>query len=1007
MSCFTRVFSYIRHTKKVTTIGLAALSLGAATFASAADLGGGAHTTIPKSEYDSYIVVMTQDPAIAYDGGIAGFPATKPGKNKKLNPKSAHVRKYTQMLNQSHNQVLSDCGVPTSDKRHDYNIALNGFAAKMSHDEAILAAKHKGVVKVMPDELRQKTTDNSPSFLQLDVRGGPYARGYNGEGVVVGVIDSGIWPEHPSFADDGTYGAPPIAPLDGSRFATCEFGNMAHNPEDALFTCNNKLIGARQMLQTYRSVIGAEPGEFDSARDEDGHGSHTASTAAGNSNVSASISGNDFGLVSGIAPRAHIIAYKGLGEGGGFGSDLAAAIDQAVADGVDVINYSIGSPSFAIGPDDVAFLFAASAGVMVATSNGNAGPAPATTGSPSSVPWLTSVGASTQDRTFQGAAVVDGVEYFGASITEGTADLPLVDSADAGSELCVPDELDPAVVSDKIVLCLRGDIARIEKSRAVQVAGGAGMILYNADDGQSQVTDTHYVPSVHINNTDGLAIKNFIDTAADPTGQITAGVFTVVDAPFMASFSSRGPNRLSSDLIKPDVTAPGVNILAGASPVTFQPAPLGELFQSISGTSMSSPHVAGIFALLKQARPDWSPAIAKSALMTTAHQNVNKEDNLTAADPFDMGAGHIRPGGRANRNKSSVFQPWLAYDAGLFEYAAFTCGADLGIFSAGDCDFLADLGVPADPSDLNLPSIGIGELAGSQTVVRTVTSVADQNGKQRYAVNVDAPPGYKVSVTPRSFRLQRGMSASYEVTITNVSAPTGEWRFGSLTWAARNGRVKVTSPIAVNGTVIAIPDQVAGAGEDGSASFDVKFGYNGAYTAAPHGLEPATVTDDNVEQDPDQAFDPDDGFSNTHAVDVSGAALLKFAIPPEATEADADLDIYLFGPDDALAATSTNGGTDEVIEVVNPADGTWTLHVQGWQAPGGDSDYRLYNWVVSATPGGNLSVDNPPTSATLGAEETIGVSWTGATAGQWHLGAVSHSDANGVIGLTKVEVDNR
>ena len=215
------------------------------------------------------------------------------------------------------------------------------------------------------------------------------------------------------------------------------------------------------------------------------------------------------------------------------------------------------------------------------------------------------------------------------------------------------------------------------------------------------------------------------------------------------------------------------------------------------------------------------------------------------------------------------------------------------------------------------------------------------------------------------------------------------------------------SPIAVNGTLFAGPDAVAGTGETGSTSFDVTFGYGGSYAAAAHGLVPATVTSDNVVQDPDQAFDRNDGFSNQYGFAVSGAALLKVAIPPEATEADADLDIFLYDPNGNFVAQSTNGGTDEVIEVVLPMDGTWTLYVQGWSAPGGDSDFDLYSWVISATPGGNMTVDSAPAAATLGATETIGVSWSGAAAGVWHLGAISHTGDAGLLGLTKIEVDNR
>ncbi|HFE65965.1 MAG TPA: hypothetical protein ENJ93_01770, partial [Chloroflexi bacterium] len=529
-----------------------------------------------------YIIVMRDEPLAAYTVDIPEIQAVE----------AANQAQYEVGLEASHDASLASAGVDLNNKLYSYKYALNGYAALVTEDQAAEIARQDGVVMVMPDELRQIQTDNSPSFLELDVRGGPWFKGVTGEGVVVGVIDTGIWPEHPSFADDGSYSAPPITLEDTPANPACNFGNTAWNAEDAPFQCNNKLIGARQFLETYKAFTGLTPREYDSARDDNGHGTHTASTAAGNSGVQAEIFGVDRGTVSGIAPRARVVMYKALGELGGYSSDLTAAIDQAVADGVDVINYSIGGGASLIGSDDLAFLFAADAGVFVATSNGNSGPGPYTVGGPASVPWITSVGASTQDRTFQGSAVLgNGAEYFGASITGGTDVLPLVDAADAGDELCAPGSLDPNVVAGKIVLCKRGAFARVAKSEAVDIAGGAGMILYNASDTQSQVTDNHFVPSVHINNTDGLAIKDYIANTANPTASINGGVFTPIPAPWMASFSSRGPNPVAEDIIKPDVTAPGVNILAGNTPTPELGAP-GELFQAISGTSMSSPHVA-------------------------------------------------------------------------------------------------------------------------------------------------------------------------------------------------------------------------------------------------------------------------------------------------------------------------------------------------------------------------------------------------------------------------------
>lgn len=959
---------------------------------------------VEKSEYGSYIVVMSLDPAIAYEGGIKKYAATKPGKGQKINPNSAHVRKYRQYLTGSHDQLMKAAGLKSSAKLHSYSVALNGFAARMSHQQAIKIARMAGVSQVLPDVLRQKATENSPSFLGLDAPAGPWLRGLDGEGVVVGVIDNGIWPEHASFADDGSYSASPVV-LDDSR-PNCEFGNTAHNPNDAPFTCNNKLLGARQMMDTYRFFIGADPDEFDSARDDDGHGTHTASTAAGNAGVPASVLGVERGIISGIAPRARVIAYKGLGKLGGFGSDLAAAIDQAVADGVDVINYSIGSSSFALGPDDIAFLFAADAGVFLAIANGNSGPGPATTGSPASAPWLTSVGASTQDRTFQGsAASSDGWEFFGASITGGTDELPLVDAADAGDELCNVGALDPGVVAGNIVLCKRGAIARVDKSKAVFQAGGAGMILYNANDGQSQVTDTHWVPSVHINNTDGLVIKDYIATAGAPVASIQGGESTQVDAPFMAAFSSRGPNRLSGDIIKPDVTAPGVNILAGHTPFPYEGGYPGELFQSISGTSMSSPHVAGIFALLKQAHPDWTSAMAKSALMTTAYQEVNKEDNATPADPFDMGAGHVNPGGKAN--KGSAFQPGLVYDAGFLDYLGFLCDADTSVFAdpAGTCGFLESIGVATDARNLNLASIGVAKLVGVGTVTRTVTSVASERGWRNYNVEVDAPPGYDVTVSPSSIRLKRGMSASYEVTITNVSAPIGEWRFGSLTWSDVTGHYTVRSPIAVNGSLLDAPAQVEGSGESGSSSFDIRFGYDGSYSAAPHGLVADAPTNGAIGQDPDQIYpSADDSPVGVQKIDfpVAGAAFVRWQM---VIPGDDDIDLFLENSSGTIIASSTNGGTDELIELTLPADDTYTMVVHGWSVPNAPLPYTLSYWAVPLASGGSLSVDAAPAAATLAATGTIDVSWSGLAGGTSYLGAVSHTGDVGLMGLTLVKVE--
>ncbi|MGD9092200.1 MAG: S8 family serine peptidase [Anaerolineales bacterium] len=856
--------------------------------------------------------------------------------------------------------------------------------------------------------MRYPDTDSAPGFLGLTGPAGAWQTGFDGEGVVVGIIDSGIWPEHPSFADDGTYPAPPVV-LDDSR-PNCEFGNMDANPNDAPFECNNKLIGARQMLDTYRYYQTLRTDEYDSARDDSGHGTHTASTTAGNAGVEASIYGIPRGTISGIAPRAHIIAYKGLGYLGGYTSDLAAAIDQAVADGVDVINYSIGGGAAGPGADEIAFLFAADAGVHVATSAGNAGPGAASLGNPGTMPWMTTVGANTQSRFFQGTVVLgDGSTYTGASITGGTDVLPLVDGESAtvdGDDRCLPGSLDSGVVAGKIVLCRRGGSARADKSRAVWMAGGAGMIMYNNSDVDNLASDSHWVPSVHIDQTPGLAIKAYI--ASDPaaaTAQIEDGVVSEWPiAPSMTIFSSRGPNPVAGDIIKPDITAPGTQILAGYSPTSYDAYDLpGEFFAAIQGTSMSSPIVAGAFALIAQAHPDWSPAMAKSAIMTTAYQDVVDNDRVSAADAFDFGSGHLNPGNAVH--KGSAFQPGLVYDAGLFEYAAFTCGMDWGVFTPGSCDFLESIGVPLEPYNLNVPSIGIAELPGSQTVQRTVTSVAQENGWRDYYVTVDAPDGYEVTVSPSSFRLKRGQTATYYVTVTNVSAPIGEWRFGSLTWHDETGHYDVYSPIAVRGALFSAPAEVAGSGETGSTSFNVNFGYTGSYTAAAHGLDAETITSDYVGQDPDQTYpSADDAPPGVLKYDfpIVGAAYARWEL---IIPGDDDIDLFLEDSGGNIIAQSTSGGTDELIELWLPADDTYTMVVHGWSIPNAPLAFDMSSWVVQLATGGNLSVDAAPASAVQGEVGTIDLSWTGAAAGT-NYGLVSHTGPSGLMGFTIINIHN-
>ncbi len=978
-------------------IALTAAALPALTVTTPAYAAG-------KGPVGSYIVVMRSDPLV------------RSVTTRQLGTPQAKGRRGA--MSAEHAKVVANVGLPATAKVADYTNSLNGFAVRATKEQAALLAKQADVALVMKDELRQKAAvaDDQQlgtirvgatglyDFLGLDGRGEAWSQGLTGEGVTVGVIDTGIWPEHPSFADDGSY--PAHAPLDDSTRSACDFGNTAHNAHDVAFTCNNKLVGARAFLDTYKANTGLTADEFDSARDDDGHGTHTASTAAGNRNVPARVFGVYKGRTSGIAPRAQVIAYKALGDGGGYTSDLVAAIDQAVADGVQVINYSIGGGAATVSPDTLSFLFAADAGVYAAVSAGNNGPAAATIGGPADVPWVTSVGANTHPTFYQGLIIAGGLILRGASITRSSVPARFVDAATAGNELCLADSLDPAKVTGAIVVCKRGGNGRIAKSAEVQRAGGVGMVLYNAVDVDTLFSDNFFVPSVMIDNAPGLRLKAWIAShSSRPYGMLVN--IGVGPAPFysptMAYFSSRGENPTAGDIIKPDVTAPGVQILAGATPYPTPGAePAGQLFQAIAGTSMSSPVVAGEYALLRQAHPDWSPAAAKSALMTTAFTRVRDNDRVTQAGPFAMGAGMARVGEPGH--KGSAFAPGLVYDAGINDYLGFLCAEGREAFGNPDatCARLAAAGVPTRAADLNLASIGIEALPGSATVTRTVTSVADAT--VTFRARVEAPAGYRVTVSPNRLTLAPGATAQFTVTMTNDgSAPLGTWRSGALTWVG--GDYAARSPIAVKAVALAAPSAVSGTGASGTAAVPVQFGFAGPYTATAEGLVATTHTPGTVAQDPDQTFpSADDGAGVVRVpYTLTGVGVARWALD---LPGDTDLDIYLFGPDGTEVARSAGGGTHELIQLDAPADGTYTMVVHGWAVGATPLDFDLRSWVVPVDDGdGSLTVSSGgSTAATVGGSHTVQLAWAGLTAGESYLGAVTHRNGSTVLSRTVVSV---
>jgi hypothetical protein len=707
------------------------------------------------------VIKLDYDAVASYAGGIADLAATSPRvTGKPLSGKSAAETRYTRYIKGVEADAVAGLrkAAPSIRFGSTLRTVYGGIAASLSAREIRAALKVDGVVAVQADDVRQLLTDSSSDFIdatavQEALGGRPDA----GEGVIYGNLDSGVWPEHPSFADQGHLGAPPPK-ADGTP-RTCDFGDNPLTPATDVFTCQDKLIGGRAFLATYLSNptrAAAEP--YHTARDSNGHGSHTASTSAGNVLASAPVFGVERGPINGIAPGAWLSVYKVCGISGCYASDSAAAVQQAVKDGVDVINFSIsgGTDPFT-DPVELAFLDAYAAGVFVSTSAGNDGPGAGTANHLS--PWVTTVAASTQTREFAStlsltASNGDTYTVDGASITAGAGPLPVVLSSAApySNNLCTAPA--PAgTFTGKIVACQRGTNARVEKGYNVFLGGAAGMILYNPTLADIE-TDNHWLPTVHL--ADGTDFKAFMTGHTGVTGSFTAGQPRDGEGDIMAAFSSRGPAGL---FLKPDVTAPGVQILAGMTPTPESPVegPPGEYFQSIAGTSMSSPHVAGAAILLADAHPSWTPGQLKSALMTTAIEDVLKEDLTTPADPFDFGAGRI--------DVDDASGVSLTFDETAQRY--FDLGGD-----------------PLSAIHLNLPSINVPVLPGEVTTTRTFKNIT--SGKIDVSLSGHAPAGSTIEVSPGKIKLDAGQSATFEVTITS-DAPLGDQQFGEIRLAVKKG----------------------------------------------------------------------------------------------------------------------------------------------------------------------------------------------------------------------------
>ena len=673
-----------------------------------------------------------------------------------------------------------------------------------------------------------------------------------GENIVIGVVDSGIWPQSKSFSDRNAQGQLIYQPF-GGRHGRCE--DSSADGSWSSDNCNKKLIWARHFNAAWggdAAIQAQRPWEFLSPRDYNGHGTHTSSTAGGNNGVQPTGPAAVFGPISGMAPRARIATYKALwstqdgSTASGFNSDLVAAIDQAVADGVDVINYSVGPsspPNTFLSPEQVSFLFAADAGVFVSAAAGNAGPGAGTVTNPG--PWITTAAAGTHNRSLLATVTLgNNAVYTGASAaTSAVGPVPIINSTAAGLSganatavrLCYTAEdqvtfgtgtgpaLDPALVAGKIVVCERGTNNRVSKSLAVQRAGGVGMVLVNVTP-NSLNADFHSIPTVHLADTDRAAVETYAATPGATATISKAFVDLQTPAPFIAGFSSRGPQLAGlGDLLKPDVTAPGVDVLAAVAPTAAQG---GLDFNLESGTSMSTPHVAGVGALLKQLHPTWSPMMIKSALMTTGF-DILDPGLSDATRIFDQGAGHIKP--------NNARDPGLVFDHGFNDWLAFLCGtSDRAGVGESTCTALQNAHYSLNPSDLNVASLAIGDLAGTETLTRKVTNVGSSASTYTSSASL---AGVTVGVQPTSLTLNPGQTGTFTVTFTRTTAPLNAYVGGQLTWS--DGTHNVRIPMVVKPVPIAVPSEVTGTSS--GIAYNVKTGYAGTLNFAARGLVTPTT----------------------------------------------------------------------------------------------------------------------------------------------------------------------
>jgi len=947
-----------------------------------------------------YIVHLENDSVAMYDGGVQGLESTNPHQKftsldgakrakggQKLDVSAPAVKAYKTFLESKQSELLTKVAEVAGSSKvvASYKYALNGVAIRMMPAEAEAVSRLPGVKRVERDQVFTVDTDTGPTLIGApkvwDGTATDSGVGAYGEGVVVGIIDSGINTDHRSFADISDDGFDHTNPLGSGVYLGDCAGEFA-----AL--CNDKLIGVYSydvITSTYSDTDVFPVDLPKNGEDYGGHGTHVASTAIGNIllNVPESLpeSGSEdsagietgfvYERISGVAPRANVISYQvcwgGRSDAGDTygdctGAAISAAIEDAIIDGVDVVNYSISGGGFSWGSStELAFLAARNAGIFVATSAGNGGPGVSTTAK--HAPWYTAVAAAEHGREvrydkeigeFTGGDTalepITGVSNSGgitASIVYA-GDYTNANDPDGDPAQCLqpfPDN----TFSGEIVVCDRGAIARVDKAVNAAAGGAGGLVLANLAGGADSLNpDLYVIPGIHVSSADGDALKTWLASGENHMATITAstGVQSVNEdrVDVLAGFSSKGPGTTISTLT-PTITGPGVNIYAAYADQQFGHdghTPAAGDFNYLSGTSMSSPHLAGSAALVKSAQPTWTADNIRSALAMTATPTVKKEDGVTAGDWFDMGSGRVQV--------DVAVKAGLVMDETAANYEA------------------ANPNIGGEPRSLNLPSITDNNCVGSCTWTRTVTATKDGS----WSVDGASILGdLGITVTPATFDLTAGQSQEVTVTVDAFNSPSDVYSFGivNFTSASSPDLHWPVSVVASNGTVPESVTAEAKRNQDSYVLKDILAVEISEFTATSYGLTKATVVEGSAAQDSENSDfldDLTDGLFIATAEVPEGAKRLVVTTS-DSTSPDLDLFVVIdangdgIPTSDEVVGAAATGSASERVDIELPAAGMYWMIVQNWAASAEDATdtFNLNYAVVDGEVGTNLAIDAP------------------------------------------------